>query len=352
MPIIFEEGLKKQISSDVLAPVYILFGDDGFLKKRYAGKLSSRVAEPDDIFNYAVFENECDLQEVYDALTQFPMMAERKCVILRDYDFEHCAKSDFDRLCELLASGCDTALLIVWFDGAAIDAKKNAKFKKLVAAAEKCGGYAVQLDHKKAPELIKILTDGAKKRGCTMDSATARYLTETAGQDLFTLQNELEKLCHYLPGGTIRKEDVDAVCIKTPEASVYQLSKDIFARNIGQALQTLDELLFLRFEPMMILYTVSSAFTDMFRLYAARQSGENLQAVAAQFGYKGREFVLERAAQNLSKYDFKRLNWSLEALVEADRQMKSFGANEQVILEQLIVRLVYILSRGERIDHA
>ena len=199
---------------------------------------------------------------------------------------------------------------------------------------------------------LKMLTDGAQKRGCTFEPAAAKYLVETAGEDISTLQNELNKLCFYLPGGTITRQDVDLVSVKTVEASVYNLSKHIFSRNAGEALKTLDELFFMRLEPMIILYTVSSAYVDLYRVFVCRKKGMKNSEIAAEFGYKGREFVLDRAAQSLSKFDFKRLALSFEALLAADKQLKSFGADPRTVLEQLTVRLIYIIAKGESVDKA
>ena len=139
-------------------------------------------------------------------------------------------------------------------------------------------------------------------------------------------------------------------CIKTPEASVYNLSKFIFAKNSGQALALLDELFFMRFEPMMILYTVSSVYVDMYRVYTLKKSGMTNTEISAEFGYKGREFLLDRAAQNLAKMDFGRLSLSFSALIKADKALKSNGADPRLVLEQLIIRLIYIVAKGEAVD--
>ena len=113
MAVINEDTFKNQLKAGKLAPVYIIFGDDGYLKKMYVDKISKMTADKDDIFNYSKFGSDCDLQEVYDALSQLPVLADKKCIILCDYDFEHCSKNDFDKLCLLAKDGNDTAVLII-----------------------------------------------------------------------------------------------------------------------------------------------------------------------------------------------------------------------------------------------
>lgn len=349
MAVVFEETLKKNITKEP-AGVYILFGEDGFLKKSYAEKIAKKIAEPDDIFNYCKFSGDCDLQDVYDAAMQIPFMGDKKYVELCDYDFEHCSKADLDKLCDLIAEAPDSAVLVIRFDSVEVDSKKSSKFKKIIAATDKSGGLAVNLDHRKMPELIKMLTDGAAKRGSKMEPAAARYLIETAGDDINTLKNELDKLCSFAGTEVINKDTVDKVSVKTVEASVYNLSKFILAMDTSSALSCLDELFFMRIEPMIILHTISSVYVDMFRIYSAKEQGLGIKEVTAEFGYKGREFVLEKAVQNLRKFDFKRLSLSLKALAAADKSLKSFGADNRIILEQLIIRLIYIIAKGESVD--
>lgn len=348
---ITEESLKKKLQNG-LCPVYIFFGEDGYLKKNYCDKISRRVAEPDDVFNYAKFEGGCDLQEVYDAALQLPLMGDYKCVILSDYDFEHCSKTDFDKLCNLISEIPDTTVFIMSFESVDFDSKKSSKFKKLCDAAEKNSGVAVKLDHRKMPELVKMLTDGAMKRGCRMEGTVAKYLVENAGDDINLLKNELCKLCAFVGEGIIDKATVDLVCVKTVEASVYNLSKFILEGNIQQSLSVLDELFFMRIEPMIILYTISGTYVDMYRVYTANKGGVKTPEIAQNFGYKGREFVLDRARQNLRKMDEIKLRLSLNAIIEADNLLKSFSSDSKIVLEQLVIKLIYIIVKGESVDKA
>ena len=113
MAIIFEDMLKKKLSMG-LAPVYILFGEDGFLKKNYTDKISRRAADPQDVFNYCKFGAGCQLQDAYDAAMQLPFMSDKKCIILSDYDFEHCSKPILT-VCVSFCPRCPTPLFSYLF---------------------------------------------------------------------------------------------------------------------------------------------------------------------------------------------------------------------------------------------
>lgn len=347
---IVNEAVLKQKLKTIGGNVYILFGNDGYLKHTYAKKIGSACAEEDDIFNYQKFSGDCDLQDVYDAVLQFPMMSDKKFVLLTDYDFESAAKSDFEKLCTILAETPDSCVFVLLFDALQITAKKNTKLNKLVATAEKNNGIAACLDHRTLPELVKMLVNGAAKRGCRFDNAAAKYLVETAGEDINTLKNELEKLCAYVNKGEITKQTVDLVCAKTVEASVYNLSKQIVECNVQGALKLLDELFFLKVEPIIILSTISGFYVDMYRAFLGKDRGLQPDTIASDFGYFGREFVIRNAIADAKRFDANKFNLSFEVLRAADKALKSFSSNPRIILEQLIVKLSYIVVKGEGLD--
>ena len=150
MAAIFESALKNEIKNGN-RNIYDLFGDDGYLKKMYAQKICGAYASEDDIFNYQKFDGECDLQAVYDAVLQFPMMSEKKVVTLTDYDFEKCSKTDFEKLCTIISDVPDTCVFLLVFDVVEVVVKKNTKLAKLITAAEKNNGVAAELNNRTLP---------------------------------------------------------------------------------------------------------------------------------------------------------------------------------------------------------
>ena len=177
-----------------------------------------------------------------------------------------------------------------------------------------------------------------------------KFIVELVGDDINSLRNELNKLCAFTKSGVITKETVQQVSVKTVEASVFNLSKHILNCNSSSALSLLDELFFTKVEPMAIFYNISSIFTDMYRLFAAQENGENTKSVATLYQYKNKEFLLDKAAVNLKKFDRKKLNLCLEALFDADKKLKSFSLEQRIVLEQLIIKLIYICAKGEALD--
>lgn len=349
MPLCNENMLKSSLANGILLNAYFIFGNDAYLKKQYVDKIIDKTVDREDIFNFIVFTDEADLQEIYDAVEQFPMMNDKKCVLLTDYDFEHASKDDYVKLVEILSNVPDSCVFIVWCNNIEFEFKKSSKARELAVAVEKCGGMAVQIDHRSVAELKRMLEKGAEKRGAQFVSGAAEYLIEISSDDINVLISELEKLCAFVGGGKITKDTIDKVCVKSYASSVYNLSKEIFSLNITGVMKLFDELFFMRVDATPILHSIFTTFIDAYRVFSAQKAGINIPTVAKDFGYGKREFVLTKLPAGTKKLDENRFRLCFEALVSADNALKSFSANERTVLEELAVRLIYILSRGEDI---
>ena len=347
---IYESALKSNLSKGEIAPSYILFGDDSYLISHYEKLIISKTCGADNEFDLQKFERDVDLQAIYDSVNQFPMMGDRKCVILSDYDFESASKTDFDRLVALLSDNYDFSILVLKFDALIFDSKRSARAKKLMSAVEKGGGLAVALNHRSNSDLERMLVNGAKKRGKSLDVNTSRYMVENCGSDINTLAIELEKVCRFVDAVNITNKDIDCACVKSVEASVYEYVKRVIACDTLSSIKILNDLLYNHFEPMIILYTVAAAFVDMSRMNAASKAHKVTAEVADDFQYKNKAFVLNNASYNLKRLNDKKLNLCMRSILAADKLLKSFSYDEKLILEQMTIELIYIIANGESID--
>ncbi len=355
MPAVNITVIKNSIAKNDIRPVYFLFGNDAYLKKQYADKIIDKTASRDDVFNFMQFGGEARLSDIYDAVMQFPMLSDKKCVVLSDYDFEKADKSDFATLMEIIGETPDTTVFIIWCNNYDFDAKKSERAKKIIGAVEKIGGMAAQLDHLNSGELRKMLATGAAKRGINMPVFVAEKLIENCGEDIFTLKNELEKLCSYcLSNGLseITAETVSLVTVRSFEASVFELSKKIFAKDTAGVIRLLDELFYLKSEPAVILHSIFTSFIDAYRVFTASCVGVATQTVADDFGYRGRAFVLNNIKGFAVRLDNKTYDLCFEEIKAAEELLKGYAADERTVIEQLCVRLIYIISKGTKIDEA
>lgn len=342
-----EETLKKQIKSGEFSNLYLLYGNEGYLKQFYANQICSKSVSTDFAdFNLKKLDGkDTNLNEIYDCTSSFPMMDNYTCTLVKDFPLNTYVgdrgKMD-EELYTILADIPETSILVFWMDTIEVD-EKNSKWAKLIKVFDEVGVCA-KIDKRTRSALEKLLVTSAAKKDCTLSRDTAGYIINLVGEDMSTLQNELNKVCAYAGSGEITRKHIDETVIVSVEAKIFNLSRMIARGEADQAFETLSNLFKLREEPVMILAVLSKAFVDMYRVKAAKEKGVSYTVLADCFpsAYKGRTFMLDNAARDGASYTITQLKNALNILSDTDRRLKSTNEDGKIVLEELILRLLRV----------
>lgn len=340
MPILNESALKEKLKGNPVG-AYLIYGEESYLKKIYIDKIVAKtVDESFADFNFHTFDGkDCTLSDVYECAEAVPMMAETKCVLVKDFPLDLLDDNGFEQLERVLSDNPDDCALIFSFTA---HEPKGAKWNKAVKLFDKFG-YAVKLDRKTPAELIKLIESGAKKRNKPFAKGVASYLISCVGSDLNTLLNEMEKVCAYASGEEVTKTDVDSVCIKSLDAKVFDMIKDLISGRFDSAFRKLSLLFEQREDEFQILGALIAQYSDIYRAKAAVKSGNRAEDVAKYYNYAGKEFRLTNAARNGSSLSFADIAECMEILSWADTTLKSSALDKRLVLEQTVVKLARVV---------
>lgn len=342
MPCLDESEFKKKIKQNPIG-VYLIYGSENYLKKVYCDKLvSASVSEDFASFNLHTFEGgNTEFSEIYDIVQSVPMMSESTCVLVRDMPLD-LGDEDAETLERILIETPEYCTLIFLM----LTVKNSgANWNKVVKLFDKYG-FSVRLDSMQSGGLQKTLESGAVKRGTPFASGVASYLMNCAGNEMTVLINELDKLSSFCTGREITKKDVDLLCIKTVEATAFEMIKALSGGRFDEALKKLDNLFYLRTEPNLITGALISSYTDIYRAKCAVKAGKNAVEVGKYYDYKNKEFRLNNASRASSAFSFSALSECMEILSDADKALKTTAADGRLILEKTLVRLA--LTEGNK----
>jgi DNA polymerase-3 subunit delta len=349
MPQIKEPDLKKQLRSKEFARLYFLYGEEKYLISFYAGQLVEKLLgrNPSDFDFQQLQGADATVDGIAEAVEALPMMSEKKCVRVDDLDVEAMNAQELSKLYELLEDLPESCVLLIAQTTLQMDGKRSAKWKKFLTAAEKAGAV-VPLEKRGAAALEKQLVEWAAKRNCTLTPADAGRMVQMCGDDLTTLGNELEKLCAYAAGRAITREDIEAVVTQNLETTVFVMAKALVAGDYDRAYRQLDLLFYQKEEPVAVLAVLASSFIDLYRVCVAKESGENIGVIAADFQYKGKEFRLKNAERDLRRMNIEYLRACLEIMIETDAALKSSRVDRRVLMEEMFARMM-LCSQKERV---
>lgn len=334
-----EKSLWNNIKSEQFLPVYLITGSENYLKQKYVSLLADRaVPEGLRAFNYHRLDGDTmSLEELITAAEALPAMSPRTCVLVHDLDFAALKEPDKEALLDLFSDPADTCVLIFWQDTKGFP--RNTKIMKELYKAIDKAGAVVELNKRDRRDLLKFIRSECRKRERTISSQTAEYLVDSVGEDMSNLTGEIEKLCNYADN-EITPQDIDTICVKSLEATAFQMIDALMAGNYDRVFRSIAILFEQRTEPMMILGALVSTYSDMYRVKVAVKSGGSAYDLRKYFpqAYKS-DFKLQNAARRSKRFSLQSLRKSLEILADADTRLKSTSEDARTIFEKLMIEL-------------
>ena len=339
--LITEEQLAAKLKAGFREHIFLLFGDDGYMKRVYTDRLVGAVLGDDALrfFNFHEYGDDADLDEILADADNLPVMTDRTCLLVKDFPLQQLSAKELTAFGEKLAGVPDSTVLL--FSYPTLDfTRNNYDFPKWTPVIELFAkaGVCADLSHRTGARLLRMLQKGAKDRGCELSPENAQYLLDVTGDDTGHLLGEIGKLCAYADKQPITREMIDSVVTKTVEASVFDISGAILSRDPDTALAAAFELLRRKVAVQSIIGALSSAYVNLYRLSAAKQVGRGYRDFAEAFGYKS-AFAVQKVAPYVGKVPPARLRESLEILLDADVTTKSRAFDPETLLTELICRL-------------
>ena len=268
--------LKKQLKNGETGNLYLFFGEEIFVKNLYLDQLEKLV--PDDgfgDFNRIILDGkELNFDKIDDALNSFPMMAEKKLVIVKNSGIFKTASEDVKAFWQArLADVPDYVLLI--FDEQEID-KRGVLYK---AAAKY--GMCVEFSYMKDYEVSAWVVREAQKAGKKIGKNEAEYLVSMCDPGISNVKNELDKLINY-SGEEIYKSDIDKVVSKPLSIVIFEVTDALMQGNSDRAMSIILKMKENKESAFNILYLLSSAFDKMLYAKLLLENGATYDMIAGK----------------------------------------------------------------------
>jgi len=316
--------LRNQLKRREIAPVYVLFGAETYLRDLAAKTIADLVFGKEGFrdFNESEFSLTVDggLRSALAAAEQLPMMAERR--VVRVVDVRVSATAAKDTLKEE-----DEAFLAAYLE-------RPAESAVVIFVADELNGVrrigkllrekavAVEFERLSEGELAAWARDKIHEIGSEADERALRQLIALTGSDLRRLSNEINKLsAAALPGNQITFELVDSLVPNVREIDNFKLADQLLAGNKSGLLKTLKKILDDGAEPVMLLGLLSYNFRRLLMAKEMMQHGADRADVArvVKLRYSDQEPFL--AAARRAEID--KLVSILRRLAEADLALKT-----------------------------
>jgi DNA polymerase III subunit delta len=312
-------------------PIYVLTGDEDFLKRQVLTALKALVlAGSDESFGLSIYTGDkAPLATVRDDLDTLPFLGPRRLVVVEEADpFVTLHRASLEKYVgQPSTTGVLVLVVKTW--------PATTRLAKLVSDA-------VTITCK-APAAYKLppwcVEWAAALHGKQLTEPAAQLLVELIGGEMGQLDQELAKLAIYAGSAArIDVDDVDALVGRSQGANLFKIFDAIGSGRAGEALAILDRLFDQNEEPIRILGAFSMQLRRLAQAARLSQHGVPLPAAIGRVGVP--PFAAKGSEQQLRHIGPRRAERLYDWLIEIDLGMKgSSPLPPRVLLERLIVQL-------------
>lgn len=321
------KNLNEDLKTGQLKQVYLLFGEEGYLKRQYKNRLTKAMLPEEDTMNYASYEGKgIDLKEVIDLAETMPFFAERRLIVFENTGFFKTGGADLaDYIKELPET---TSFLFI-----ENEVDKRSKLYKAVKAK----GRVVELAFQDEATLKRWIAGNVKKENKKITEQTIVYFLDKTGTNMENITKELEKLfCYAYDRDMITKEDVEAVCVTQISNHIFEMVDAMAQKKQRRALELYYELLALKEPPMRILFLMIRQYRILLQVKGLLKAGYGRKEIASKAGLH--PFVAGKYMDQAKHFQTKALREVLEDGAEMEQCVKTGRLSDKLAVELFLVK--------------
>lgn len=321
------KSLNEDLKTGQFNNIYLLYGEEAYLKKQYKEKLRNAMLSPDDTMNFAYYEGKgINVNEVIDLAETLPFFAERRLIILENTGLFKSASAE---LADYLKEMPETTSMI--FVEEEID-KRNKLYK-----AVQNKGRTVELGRQDETTLLRWVAGTVKKENKQISENTIRYFLAKVGTDMENIQKELEKLfCYVMDKTSISTEDVETICTTQITNQIFDMVNAVADKQQRKALDYYYDLIALKEPPMRILFLLARQFKLLLEVKTMDKAGYGRKEIAEKAGLN--PFVVGKYQMQAKAFSNSELRSIIEDSVETEESVKTGRLTDMLAVELFIIK--------------
>lgn len=320
------QRLIQDIKTGDLKHIYLLYGEEAYLRKQYKEKLKNAIIG-EDTMNFNYYEGkDISVGEIIDQAETMPFFAEKRLLLIENSGL---FKSGGEQMAEYLKEMAEFTYFV--FVEPEID--KRSKLFKAVQAKGSAVEFAVQEEATLKRWVLQML----KKEDKKITERTLNYFLEKTGTDMENIHKECEKLvCYCMDKEIISEQDIDDICTRRMTSHIFDMVGAIADKKQKKALELYYELLALKEPPMRILFLVARQFNILLQVKELVKKGYGNKAIGEKIGLPG--FIAGKYVAQASHFQKALLREAVESCVATEEQIKTGKITDYMGLEIIIIK--------------
>jgi len=313
--------------------VTLFYGNEDLLIEQSIDKIVGQTLDDGTKgFNLdTLYGSKASVQEVVAVASAFPMMSEKRIVIIKEFEKLATSEPAKEILAAYLQRPLESTLLLLIAGEADLRKKPFTDLRKHSTVVECKSPYDNEI-----PDWI---VEQVKTAGRSISPDAVVLLQEQVGNSLRALANEIEKIMIYIGDQkNISLDHVTAVVGASKGYTIYDLQNAIGAKNLERAMSILTPMLQHGQSPQAIIIMLTRFFIQLWKL--SDPGVLRLPSADLAKEVNVHPYFLRTLRQFQSNYSQKHLESNFRVLLQADKILKSTGRHPQIVLDLLVYSLI------------
>ena len=327
--------LLKEIRNKKFEKIYFLHGEEPYFIDVLTKAIQDNALEESERdFNQSIlYGKDAEVLSLISELKSYPMMAERRLVILKEAQYFKA----IEQLESYLENPANSTIFVICYKYKTFDARKktlkNALKNGVVFKSEKVKEY----------QLAEWIQQYIKTTGYELTSKACMLLIESLGNDLGRIVKELEKLAVLIEKGTIINENhIEENIGISKDYNVFELTNAVANKDNFKALKIVD---YFDHNPkaadlVFVISNLFKFFSQIMRIHFL--PNKSREAVAQALGVH--PFVAGELTNAKNKYDPRKIAANIALIHEYDLKSKGVGntsATQGELMREMVYQLIH-----------
>jgi DNA polymerase-3 subunit delta len=186
-----------------------------------------------------------------------------------------------------------------------------------------------------SPKLLgDWINDKCGPRGLSLEPAAVNLLANS-GQDMYYLENLLEKISLLAHNGSIGPKDLIDELDSRQETSIFKLTDALLNRNLAASLESFQQLQEQGQPYLLMLHMITGQLLTMTKIKFYQEGGCSFNQIAEMS--KQKEFVIRKMLEKSTRFSAQDIRVLFQKLLDLDLSIKSQSKDPRILMETLIV---------------
>lgn len=308
---------------------YLIYGVDKYLIDKEIDKIIKKnKIDNNSIIKYSL--NEDSIDNILEDANTFNLFSDTKLIIVNDANI-FASSNDIltDKIINYLNNYNNKSYLVFTLLSDKIDNRK--KITKVMSDK----GNVIDLNKKDVD--TNYIISYLKENGYQINMSDARMILNKVGNNLFSINNELDKLMLFkLEDKVIDKNSIDLLINENIDSSLFALVDSITNKDKDKMLKLYHECL-LESDPIMIINMLANKYILLYQVKRLISDGYNDDKIAKEL--EVHPYPVKLARNMCYSYSVKEILDIILKLANLDKDIKLGNVNGEVGLEFLLLSI-------------